>query len=293
MVTPMFDPPVVQELTGGRLHLSHGPVDVVLKAFGSPAVVATAHRAAAARFPGILPELCAELPILRAPLGAAAAPASPVATRMANACRPFADLFVTPMAAVAGAVADELLAVMRHAAPISRAFVNDGGDIAVFCGPAEHLDVAIAGEFAFRSNPACNGSIRISHGDGIGGIATSGARGRSFSLGIADSVTVLAADAATADVAATLIANGVDCTGAPVSRRPACELDPDSDLGERLVTVDVGPLSEMQIDAALEAGLVRARRYREAGLIIDVALMLQGKVVTMGADVSLALAPSL
>ena len=50
---------------------------------------------------------------------------------MVEACRPFAEVFVTPMAAVAGAVADELLAEMTAAAELERAFVNDGGDIAV------------------------------------------------------------------------------------------------------------------------------------------------------------------
>ena len=118
----------------------------------------------------------------------------------------------------------------------------------------------------FRSGPvpARSGSIRIRHGDGIGGIATSGARGRSFSLGIADSVTVLAKDGATADAAATLIANAVDCDDPAIERRPANELDPDSDLGDRLVTVSVGALAPAKRQAALAAGLARARSYRDA-----------------------------
>ena len=200
---------------------------------------------------------------------------------MFAACAPFADVFVTPMAAVAGSVADELMAVMRAAAPLDRAYVNDGGDIAVFCAPGQVLDIAIAGDFSFGPVPARSGTIRIRHGDGVGGIATSGARGRSFSLGIANSVTVLAADAATADAAATLIANAVDCDHPAIARRPAIELDPDSDLGDRLVTVSVGPLPRSAIAAALAAGLARARLYRERGLIVDAALTLQGETVTL------------
>jgi ApbE superfamily uncharacterized protein (UPF0280 family) len=294
--------PVVQELTGGRLHLSHGPIDVVLKAFGAPAAVVQAYRAAQQRFPDILPELCAELSLVRAQLHPlfdgekapssnallegemsliADAPQSPVGRRMATACLPFADLFVTPMAAVAGAVADELLAVMRAAAPLDRAYVNDGGDIAVFCAPRHALDIAIAGDFTLGPMPARSGTISIRAGDGIGGIATSGARGRSFSLGIADSVTVLAADAATADAAATLIGNAVDCDHAAVLRRPAVELDPDSDLGELLVTVSVGLLPRAKRRAALVAGLLRARHYQACGLIVDAALTLQGETVTL------------
>lgn len=274
-------PPVVQDLAGGRLHLSHGPIDVVLKAFGEPAAVQGAHVAAVRRFGEILPELCAELPRLRAAAGSGPLPDSPVGRRMAAACLPFADLFITPMAAVAGSVADELIAVMLEAAPLRRAYVNDGGDIAVFCAPGESLDVAIAGEFADGPVPGRSGTIRIANGDGVGGIATSGAPGRSFSFGIADSVTVLADDAATADAAATLIANAVDCDDPVIERRPASQLDPDSDLGERLVTVQVGPLTRAAIRAALAAGLRRAGEYHDRGLIIDAALTLQGRTVTL------------
>ena len=276
----MRDGGVVQELTGGRLHLSHGPIDVVLKAFGSERNVCCAHEAASESFVTILTELCAELPALRAPVGEAE-PQSPVGRRMAEACWPFRKIFITPMAAVAGAVADELLATMRAAAPLERAYVNDGGDIAVFAAPGQQLDIAIAGDFSLGSVPVRSGTIRIRHGDGVGGIATSGARGRSFSLGIADSVTVIAKDAATTDAAATLIANAVDCDDLAIERRPANELDPDTDLGDRLVTVSVGQLAPAKRDAALAAGLSRARAYRARGLIVDAALTLQGETVTL------------
>jgi ApbE superfamily uncharacterized protein (UPF0280 family) len=272
--------PSVQELVGGRLHLSHGPIDVVLKAFGEKEAVRVAHAAAAERFASILPELCAELPALRAPAGAGE-PRSPVGRRMAEACEPFREFFVTPMAAVAGSVADELLSAMLNEARLDRAYVNDGGDIAVFCGPGQSFNIGIAGDFSPGSIPGRSGAIHIRHGDGVGGIATSGARGRSFSLGIADSVTVLAADGATADAAATLIANAVDCEDAAIERCPATDLDPDSDLGARLVTVSVGKLAPTKREAALVAGLVRAREYRARGLVIDAALTLQGETLTL------------
>ncbi len=200
---------------------------------------------------------------------------------MAAACRPFADVFVTPMAAVAGAVADELMAVMRDAAELKRAYVNDGGDIAVYCAPGTTLDIGIAGSFGRGPVPRVNGRARIGYGDGVGGIATSGARGRSFSLGIANSVTVLAADAATADVAATLIANAVDIDHLAIVRRPASALDPDSDLGDRLVTVSVGDLPCGAVRAALAAGRQRAAGYLARGLIVDAALMLQGETASL------------
>jgi ApbE superfamily uncharacterized protein (UPF0280 family) len=272
--------PMLQELAGGRLHLSHGPIDVVLKAFGAENAVRPAHAAAIDRFATVLEELCAELPALRARAGTAE-PRSLVGRRMAGACAPFQNIFITPMAAVAGSVADELLSVMLSAAPLERAFVNDGGDIAVFCAPGQSLDIAIAGDFSRGSIPGRSGTISIRHGDGVGGIATSGARGRSFSLGIADSVTVLAHDAAAADAAATLIANAVDCEDAAIERGAAVNLDPDSDLGDRLVTVAVGRLAPEKRDTALAAGLARARDYRARGLIIDAALTLQGETLTL------------
>ena len=174
--SPLPDPPpqggresaggaVVQELTGERLHLSHGPIDVVLKAYGKLEAVERAYRAAVERFPAILPELCAELPLLRRALNTGSLPQSSVGRRMHCACLPFAEKFITPMAAVAGSVADELMAVMRAAAPLDRAYVNDGGDIAVYCAPGQSLDIAIAGDFSRSAFPSGSGTIRVRHGD--------------------------------------------------------------------------------------------------------------------------------
>jgi ApbE superfamily uncharacterized protein (UPF0280 family) len=174
---------------------------------------------------------------------------------------------------------------MTAAAQLERVYVNDGGDIAVFAAEGHALDVGVAGEFSRGAAPALNGSIRIAPGSGIGGIATSGARGRSLSLGIADSVTVLAQNAAVADVAATLIANAVNVESAAVERRPARALDPDSDLGDHLVTVSVGQLTSAEIGAALAAGLSRASEYHRRGLILDAALALSGETRTLAAAI--------
>ncbi|WP_246088371.1 UPF0280 family protein [Phreatobacter stygius] len=272
----------MQWLTGDRLHLQHGPIDVVTRAWGASSAVKDAYEAAIARFQTILPELAGELTELRKAMSDRPQVETAVAKRMLAACRPHAGTFVTPMAAVAGAVADELLDIMTEAAPLDRAFVNDGGDIAIFLTESETMEVALAADFSRGAIPTLNGSITLKHGDGIGGIATSGAQGRSFSLGIADSVTVLARDAASADAAATLIANAVDLDHPAIQRRPARDLDPDSDLGDRLVTVGVGDLSLQEIGLALEAGRVRADQFRKRGLIRDAALSLKGETITLG-----------
>jgi uncharacterized protein len=119
----------------------------------------------------------------------------------------------------------------------------------------------------------------------VRGIATSGWRGRSFSLGIADAVTVLADRAAMADAAATVIANAVDLPGHPgIVRVPARELAPDSDLGELLVTQGVGKLSASEIDAALDAGMAVAESLLSEGLIHSAALHLHGESRIVGPE---------
>jgi len=64
-----------------------------------------------------------------------------------------------------------------------------------------------------------------------------------------------------------------------ILRSPAHDLQPDSDLGARLVTRDVGKLSGSEIQHALEAGADHARKLLAAGLIDGAALRLQGKMV--------------
>ncbi len=260
---------------GRRLFLSHGPIDLVIEGFGEAGQVRRAYRRAEALFQDLLPTLAAELPLLRAPAGSLdRMPGGPVARRMVAAARPFAGTFVTPMAAVAGAVADHMTAEIWRSCGLDRLYVNDGGDIAFELKPDQALTCGLVSDLAV---PSLDGHMALGHGLPVRGVATSSRSGRSFSLGIADAVTVLAADAATADLAATLIANAVDLPGHPaITRAPASDLDPDSDLGVRLVTVAVGDLEPAAITAALERGWQRALGYQRAGLIFAAVLTLEG-----------------
>jgi ApbE superfamily uncharacterized protein (UPF0280 family) len=269
----MNGPRIVWLPDGRRLHMNHGPIDLIVEAFGAPEEVEAAYRQAALCFRTILGELVEELAELRRPSSPKPRSfAGPTARRMEAAASRFAGIFVTPMAAVAGSVADEMLAAMLAGRALDRAYVNDGGDIAIHLAPEQSMRAAIAGVGHGLSD-----RLVIRAEDRVRGIATSGWRGRSFSLGIADAVTVLAGDAATADVAATLIANAVDLPGHPAIRRErACTIQPDSDLGERPVTTDVGPLSDSEMARALERGLAVADDYRRRGLIEAAALFLGG-----------------
>lgn len=273
-------------LADGRLHLQHGPIDCLVEAFGAAREVAAAYAQAAARFADILPTLVRELPALRRPVGdAIPLLQGPVARRMAEAVWPHRAAYITPMAAVAGAVADELLAALVSGRALDRAYVNDGGDIAVHLGPGQELR---AGIFASQSSPGLDGMAYLAHDRPARGIATSGRGGRSFSRGIADSATVLAATAAAADAAATMIANAVAVDHPAIRRRPAIELDPDSDLGEIPVTVAVGPLPADAIAEALDRGAAEARRLRLCGLVDGAALSLAGQWRIEGGGTAIA-----
>ena len=268
---------------GRRLHLQDGPIDLIIEASGAEHQVRAAYEAAARRFTGLLDELCAELPELRrAALPAACSLTGTVARRMYAAVTPYAwDRFITPMAAVAGSVAEEILGAMLHVATLDRAYVNNGGDIALHLDAGQHFSVGL------MDRPDRGGvmrAIRVDADDPVRGVATSGRHGRSFSLGIADAVTVLAATASQADAAATVIANAVDLPGHPaIVRQPANELQPDSDLGARLVTRDVGELSQEEIATALESGAECARYLFDRGLIEGAVLRLCGDMIVIGA----------
>ncbi len=273
-----------QALDGGRWHLQHGPIDIVLGAEGEPAALALAHAEAWARFQGVLDELVAELRQLRRPVGEACLLQGPVAQRMWRACYPFRAGFITPMAAVAGAVAQELIAFYRRPG-IQRAWVNNGGDIALHLARGQALVVGLYADLArldaaeLRQGLTLDGRAQIPYEAPVRGIATSGWRGRSHSLGIADSVTVLARTAAQADAAATVIANAVNVEAPQIVRQPASSLKDDSDLGDLLVTVAVPPLPLSTIQQALAQGLARAKALQNAGLIESCTLVCQGQVV--------------
>jgi ApbE superfamily uncharacterized protein (UPF0280 family) len=263
-------------LPGGRLHLNDGPIDLVIGADGPPDHVRAAYRGAVERFSSILDELCDELAVLREAMHEnSVRPNSPTARRMDAAVRPLcADRFLTRMAAVAGAVADEILASICAAAPLSRAYVNNGGDIALHLAEGESFSVAMVDR---PDRPRLFATAHIRSSQNVRGIATSGARGRSLSLGIADAVTILASDAAAADAAATLVANAVDLRDHPgITRVRACDIDPQSDLGERPVTQAVGPLTFPEIERALAAGLSEAQRLLATNAIRAAALHLAG-----------------
>jgi hypothetical protein len=270
------------------MHLQHGPIDLVIEARGASGEVGAALEQAWDRFQDVLETLVGELPLLRSPVGAAYPLArGPVARRMVAAVWPHRAVFITPMAAVAGAVADEILAALLAGRRLATAYVNNGGDIAVHVAPGERLR---AGIVADPAAPALGASVELERSCGL---ATSGWRGRSHSLGIADAVTILARTAAEADAAATMVANAVNADHPAIERRPARSLREDSDLGDLPVTVGVGPLPAPVVAAALRRGAACAGALRARGLIHAAYLSLQGEALACPAAVDLKLSASI
>lgn len=267
-------------LPDGRLHLQDGPIDLVIGIEGTRAAVMQAREAAWQALHGVLEGLSRELPALRAPLiGQLPQFQHPIANRMAEAAWPHRAQFITPMAAVAGAVAEHILRAITAVPGISLAHVNNGGDIALHLSPVSTLRVGLM-EGPQMASPS--GLAVIRGGDAVRGIATSGWRGRSFSRGIADAVTVLAVRAPEADAAASIIANAVDAEHPAVRRQPACNLDPDSDLVDLAVTVGVGELPAAIVEAALDEGERCAEGLVTRGLILGACLRLQGRARLVG-----------
>ena len=257
-------------LPGGRLHLQDGPIDLIIQANGEPLAVAEAYRAATLRMATVLDELCSELPLLRTP---AARPAEgAIARLMQAAVQPYeTECFITPMAAVAGAVAETVLAAMA-AIPLDRITVNNGGDIAIRLAPGQHV---VAGMVARPEQLRLFGQMRIDSDHTTRGVATSGFGGRSDTFGIADAVTIVARSAAIADAAATIVANAVDLPGHPaIARAPSQRAQ--TDLGDRPVTQSVGRLAPDEIATALENGAAKARDLLTRGLLDAAALHLRG-----------------
>jgi len=282
-------------------HFQHGPIDLTVHADGDVDCVQAAHTHAWDQFQNILPSLVQELALLRQAIQFRASNPlrGAIARSMWQACAPLAqpslthpEGFITSMAAVAGAVAQFVLASYQRAG-IRRAWINNGGDIALYLTDETSVQIGLVSDIAraMAQSPASelvfDGQLQIHAGMPVRGVATSGWRGRSQSLGIADSVTVLAATAAQADAAATLIANAVNLDHPAIVRRPANQLRDDSDLGARLVTVEVPKLAPADIAKALTRGQRYAQELQTQGLIFAALLCCQGQTEVVGHEACL------
>jgi uncharacterized protein len=203
-----------------------------------------------------------------------------VVRKMVEAAKLVDEATLTPMAAVAGAVSDEIKSFLKDLG-LDMISVNNGGDISVHNKFGKALRIGIGDINAGRGTAY---SLKI---EGLRdyGLATSGFGGRSFTLGVADIGTVVAETGAIADAAATFICNRTDVETKKVVRRRASEIDPLTDIPDELVTVSVGELDRGLVLKALENGIEAAHSLKKGNVIHD-AIVILGKetATTIGSD---------
>jgi uncharacterized protein len=198
-----------------------------------------------------------------------------VARIMVEAVKAVDEETLTPMAAVAGAVADVLKGCLA-AEEVDFISINNGGDISILNRKTRCVTIGLGDIERHRATPY---SVQV---DGLTdfGVATSGFGGRSFTLGIADMVSVVAASASLADAAATFICNRTAIESEHVLRRRAYEIDPATDIPDEFVTIQVGPLDSCLVAEALEQGRKAAAELQERGVIMDAIVLLRERMVT-------------
>ena len=203
----------------------------------------------------------------------------PVFSYMCAAVEATGDHSLTPMAAVAGAIADLSVEALRTRGA-TKAFANNGGDIALEVGPGEKIVVGIVSSLA---RGKVTHTLTLTGEEGIGGVATSGYGGRGFTKGVADAVVILAGNARLADACATLVANATLVESPEVLQVKAETLDPQTDLVGQMVTKEVSALPPEIIKEALKRGEESALCLIEKGIIKGGFIFIQGEMMAVPA----------
>ena len=198
-----------------------------------------------------------------------------VPRKMVDAVKVIDEVSLTPMAAVAGSIADALKEFLKNEW-LDLISVNNGGDISIFNKNGRELKIDIGDIHTGESSPHLLSIEQITDY----GLATSGFGGRSFTLGLADSVTVIATTGALADAAATFICNCTNTETDQVIRRKASEIDPLTDIPDYEVTIKINDLSNFDIMKSLENGLYNASKLKQLNFIYDAVIKLRGHMVT-------------
>ncbi len=198
-----------------------------------------------------------------------------VVRRMIEATQKMEEADLTPMAAVAGTVSDVVADYIFDKGG-TKILVDNGGDIAIRLKEEEVTKVGIKAEIESQRSTYL---LSIDSTMGIGGVATSGLGGRSFTKGIAQAATAVAENASFADAAATLIGNSTNVDDPTIVRILAEKVYPDTDIAGQWVTLKVGNLSQEKVGKALGNGLSKAYSILQKGLIKGAFIAFQGRAV--------------
>jgi hypothetical protein len=266
----------IQVLPDGTVLVDYGPMRMFISAFenGKP-LVQLAHEGA--RFAiKVLEDLAKFLSVIKKKSdGLIIQEAFPdVVRRMIEATKMMGESDLTPLAAVAGTSSD-VVADFIFSRGGTKIIVDNGGDIAIRLREGEVARVGVKTEINAKQPTYL---ISIDSTMGIGGVATSGFGGRSFTKGIASAATVLSKTAAISDAAATVIGNFTNVEDPNIMRSIAEKIYPDTDIAGEWVTIEVGKLSEKRIDEAMNRGLSKAYSICQKGLINGAMIALKGRV---------------
>ncbi|MDM8539998.1 hypothetical protein QUF90_02820 [Desulfococcaceae bacterium HSG9] len=185
------------------------------------------------------------------------------------------DEELTPMAAVAGTIADGVAAFLNRWG-MTRIIVNNGGDMAIRPGSDKSVNVGIRPDL---TQSTITDVITLGDERTSWGVATSGLEGRSMTQGVASAATVIAGRASVADAAATSIANASYIEDKTVIQRPAEELDEQTDIPGIDVTIQAGPFTEAKKDLALSGAMKKTEELMKKGLIFGAYIAVDGKVM--------------
>lgn len=262
--------------SAGLVRVEYGPVSMTIRAEAGGAPCTRAAVAGAEAAVANLNALARFRPVAKRPIVAVEEKEAypEVLRRMIRAARLTGAEDVTPMVAVAGAMA-EMVAEAAVAAGARTVIVDNGGDIALVVEPGRTVRVGVAQDVTSKKVRLV---VPVQATEGIGGICTSGLGGRSFTKGVATAAVAVGRSAAVADACATLLANSTLVDDPAVEQALAETIDPDTDIAGHLVTVRVGELPPQAVAVALEQGLRQGREFMARGLLVGVIVVVQGQI---------------
>ncbi len=266
----------IEVLPNGAVLVEYGPMRMIIQASdqGRPMMELAKEGAHKAR--EVLEDLARFLPVIKKKAQALKGEERypEVVRRMIEATQKMEEPDLTPLAAVAGTSSDVVADFMIHQGG-TKIIIDNGGDIAIRLRAGEVAKVGIKTDISAKQPSYL---IAIDETMRIGGVATSGLGGRSFTKGIATAATVLSENASFADAAATVIGNFANVEDSHIKRVLAESIYPETDIAGDWVTTEVGELSQERIEEALNRGLSKADSLCRSGLIKGALIAVKGRV---------------
>lgn len=241
----------VQVLEDGRVYIEYGPVSMVIKASKSSQMLTSLCSESILIIKKTLTDLGQDLEKLsKYPAQISSNMLRDPSLRMLEAVNRIGEKTLTPMATVAGMVAD-IVADWLYSQGADKVIVNNGGDIALRLGNRQSVSMKILSNIHANENEK-EVIVRISEDNHIGGVCTSGLGGRSFTRGIANSVTVFSENCRIADACATHIANASYISSKRVHTTRAGKIQPSSDIADLSIVTKVDCLTKEEISKGIE-----------------------------------------